>query len=341
MRFTRAMGFAGALAFLLLGLFCGFKGIGNLRRASASTTWPQVEATVARSATVASTSRSDSDRTTNTSYSADLEFRYQVNGAPHLTTLRHFGQIEGSTDSSEAELLRLRYPQGARIAVFYDPADPSTAVAEPGFHPGSLMLPAAGLFLILPALMFIALLAGDANAGLSEAGIVLFGAIFFSLGAIGLLCGGLQMWRAHSSEGWPRASGELVYDHIDSSESVNKQRGTLTTRGTSYGAHLVYRYPVGGRTYYSNVRRFGQLSGAGADWADAIAAKYPARSRFPVFYFTVDPQLAVLEPGLSSEALWLPGAGLASMLFGLAVIVFARRALAAPQAAPVGRTRKR
>ncbi len=37
MRFTRAMGFAGALAFLLLGLFCGFKGIGNLRRASGST----------------------------------------------------------------------------------------------------------------------------------------------------------------------------------------------------------------------------------------------------------------------------------------------------------------
>ncbi len=45
MRFTRAIGFAGALAFLLLGLFCSFKGIGNLRRASASTAWPQVEAT--------------------------------------------------------------------------------------------------------------------------------------------------------------------------------------------------------------------------------------------------------------------------------------------------------
>lgn len=143
-----------------------------------------------------------------------------------------------------------------------------------------------------------------------------------------MLYGGVQMWRAHSSEGWPRTSGEIVCDQIDASEAVNKQRGTLTTRGKSYGAYLVYRYPVGGRPYYSNVRRFGQLSGADADWADAIAAKYPAGSRFPVSYSTVDPQLAVLKPGLSSEALWLPGAGLAGMLFGLAVMVFARRALA-------------
>ena len=86
------------------------------------------------------------------------------------------------------------------------------------------------------------------------------------------------------------------------------------------GAHLVYQYEVHGRTYFSNQRRFRQLSGG-----DEFAAKYP--EEFPVAYSPANPQLAVLEPGFPSEGLWLPGVGLLALLFGLAAIVFARGAL--------------
>jgi len=42
----------------------------------------------------------------------------------------------------------------------------------------------------------------------------------------------------------------------------------------------------------------------------------------------VSPELAVLQPGIDSEAFWLPGAGAAFLLFGLAVFILGIPALA-------------
>lgn len=318
---------AAVALFAFFGVWLCLEGIGNIRRAAASAHWPKTEGSVTRSVAVASTSHNRADRTSSISYSADLEFRYLVNGASHATSLRHFGQLEGSTDSSEAELLRRRYPEGARVPIYYDPANPASAVTEPGFHADMLWLPSAGIFLLLPSLMFAAFLFGDSSPGAFDFGIVVFGGIFASLGLIGVLYGSIQIARAHEAVNWPRAQGQIVYDQIDSSTSVTKEEGTAT-RSTAYGTHLVFRYVVAGQTYFSNLRRFGQLAGAGEDWAADIAARYPKGSTFPVAYSPVNPQLAVLEPGFDTESLWLPGAGLASLLFGLAVVIFARRALA-------------
>ena len=103
---------------------------------------------------------------------------------------------------------------------------------------------------------------------------------------------------------------------------------------TSYGPHLIYKYVVQGQTYYSNRRSFGQLSGSDEEWAAEILEKYPPGARIPVSYSPDNPHLAVLEPGTSSEALWLPGAGLASLLFGAAVMTFARQALTGGASTP-------
>jgi hypothetical protein len=46
-----------------------------------------------------------------------------------------------------------------------------------------------------------------------------------------------------------------------------------------------------------------------------------------VAYCPSDPDLATLEPGISSEAYWLPGAGLACLLFGLAALIWGVPAL--------------
>ena len=319
----------GLAPFLALGVFLVGKGIGNARQARASVHWPKAEAVVSRSDATSSTSRGSSDHTASTSYSADLEIKYQVNGKEYTTTARHFGQTEGSSDSSEAELLRLRYPAGRRVTVSYNPANPSIAVAEPGFQSELLWLPGAGVFLIAPAVMFLALYFGRDSAGMFDAGILLFGSIFAALGLIGLVYGGIQIARAAESGGWPTTPGKIVYGKIDVSEAVTKADDDDETgrRETSFGPRLIYQYDVGGRTYYSNQRRWGQLFGADEDWAAEIAERYPPGAAMPVAYSPENPQLAVLEPGMASEAYWLPGAGLASCLFGLAVMIFARRAL--------------
>ena len=216
---------AAVALFAFFGVWLCLEGIGNIRRAAASAHWPKTEGSVTRSVAVASTSHNRADRTSSISYSADLEFRYLVNGASHATSLRHFGQLEGSTDSSEAELLRRRYPEGARVPIYYDPANPASAVTEPGFHADMLWLPSAGIFLLLPSLMFAAFLFGDSSPGEFDFGIVVFGGLFASLGLIGVLYGGIQIERANEAVNWPRAKGEIVYDQIDSSTSVTKEEG--------------------------------------------------------------------------------------------------------------------
>ena len=79
---------------------------------------------------------------------------------------------------------------------------------------------------------------------------------------------------------------------------------------------------MNGKRHYSNTRRFGALSGADSEWANEIADKYPQGLKLPVRYHPDDPNLAVIETGISSEAYWLPGAGAAFFLFGVAAAVF-------------------
>ena len=97
------------------------------------------------------------------------------------------------------------------------------------------------------------------------------------------------------------------------STKTSKTGRTITS--TSYGAALVYRYQINGETHISNVRQFGQLAGSGPDWAEAILKQYPKGKEIPVAYSPDDPDLAVIEPGINSDAYWLPGAGIAFLLF--------------------------
>jgi hypothetical protein len=84
---------------------------------------------------------------------------------------------------------------------------------------------------------------------------------------------------------------------------------------------MIFEYEVGGKTRFSNRRRFGELAGADAEWAGEIASRYPEGSKLNVFYDPEDPDLATIEPGITSEAYWIPGAGLAFFLFGVAAAV--------------------
>ncbi len=324
-RHIRGAVLLAASPFLALGLWMSAKGIGNIRRSAQSVHFPKADATVTVSNVSSASSRAADGTRSATSYSANIEFQYQVNGAAYSTSTRHFGQTTGSTDSSEAELLRLRYPIGANTWVYYDPANPASAVAEPGFHANLIWLPGGGLFFIAAA-AFALLFAGRDSTRAFRAGIAMFGSVFASLGLIGLAHGAVEIQRGRASVGWPRTQGQIVYQKIDS----NQSRGTAGageggTTQTSHGSHLIYQYQIAGRTYYSNQRRFGQLSAAGADWAEEIAAAYPPGSPIAVSYSPENPQLAVLEPGAGWEACWLPGAAGVSLLFGLGVLWLARR----------------
>ena len=318
----------GASIFLLIGGAILIPGIGNVSRAVASRHWPTAPAVVTESERSVETERGGRGRDASTMYSATIRFRYKVDGREYTTDILHFGQTLGSGDSSDAELRRLRYLLGSEATVSYNPAMPSIAAAEPGFHSEVLLLPGAGLAFLAPAIMFIVLYFGiSRNNSLVSAGLAMFAGIFATLGLALLTIGLVNLSRAYESQHWPQTGGAITYGKIDSSNNSTQMADGERVTSTTSGAHLIFGYEVNGKKYYSNVRRFGQIAGQGGDWAWEIARRYPVGKEVTVHYAPGNPNLGVLEPGIDREALWLPGAGSAFLLFGLAVFIWGIPAL--------------
>jgi len=304
---TLAAGALGLGLVLALGLYLLVIGARNVYRASASTGWPRTEGVVA-----------DNPEATIVFYHAAGE---------RSTDQLRFGQTFSTTDPSEDELRRVRYPAGARVTVSYDPARPWIACVKPGLHGDVFWLPGAGLAFILPIVMcglvFSDVLRGQ-PAGLGNdkgmaAAAGVFAGMACALGLIGVASGGARLWRGYSSRSWPVAEGEVIYSQVAGTTTHDEETRRTTT---TWAPRFVYRYQVNGVTHYNNLRRFGRIEGAGEDWAAEIAERYPLGRKVAVRYLAGDPDVAALEPGNASEGLWLPGVSLVVLLFGVAVYVW-------------------
>ncbi len=321
----------GVVVLIGLGLFS--LGARNLFRALASRHWPSVEAVVVESSTQIETTTPSrgfrrSGPASSVMYTANLKFQYEVDGRKYRTDQIYFGQTVGSGDSSEAELRRFRYPLGERVTVHYNPADPSVASVHPGFQAEALWLPGAGLAFLVPAIMaFIIFRSAFEGASGMAVGLTIFTLVFMTIGAILLFFGGRSLWRAWQSPAWPTARGVIVYGTLQKSQSTVTTSDDEEYTQATYNAPIVFRFEVGGKRHYSNTRRFGQLAGSDSEWASKIAQMYPLGREVTVWYNPDTPDLATLEPGISKEAFWGPGAGAAFFLFGLAALVFGVPAL--------------
>jgi hypothetical protein len=325
----------GVVLVLWLGGYLMFQGVRNVLRAGNSRRWPTTAGTVVAAETSRTTSTdSDIHHDVHVEYSTKTVVQYRVDGRDYTTNQIHFGQTLGSSDPSEAELQRLRYPPGAQVAVSYDPRQPWLGVLKPGVHGEAFWLPSAGLAFLLPTFALVLILpdmfralgtpkdpmqlkpGGDPSMA-AVAAIVAF--IFTALGLLGLGAGLGRMWNGHASQRWPTTLGEVVFAKVEAADRHDKQTGELQT---TFSPSFVYRYDVDGVRHFNNLRRFGRVEGQGADWASGIASRYPLGTKVPVAYFPTDPDVAVLEPGNDSEALWLPGVGLVSFLLGVAAFIW-------------------
>jgi hypothetical protein len=262
------------------------------------------------------------------SSSGDIALRYQVQNRNYTTETLHFGQTFASGDSSESALRRLEYPAGAEIPVFYHPRDPSIAVVRTGVFADAFWLPLAGLAFALPGAMVPFIVLNEGSRLRIALGV--FGIAFCTVGGL-MLAGGLtNLWRGHASTRWPITNGTIVHERVDSSTTVTRDNNGNVEQSTTHATHLVYEYTVDGKKHYANVRRFGELAGAGEDWAAEIAERYPTGHNVRVWYCPYRPELAALEPVIASEAFWLPGAGFVILAFGSAVLRWGIPALTGP-----------
>jgi hypothetical protein len=287
-------------------------------RALGSPGWPGVPAEVVRSEVEAEAYR-ESDGSSGTMYTARLVFAYEVDGRAYTTSIIRFGESLGSGDPSEPELQRLRYPEGARVRVAYDPKNPAVAVARPGLRPSGLAPLFAGVaLLVAAAFVFLAGRLMLSDAPVLPLVLKLMVAVFVLIG-LGLgAAGAFNLKDARASTSWPVAWGRIVFQQGGESESRWEDSSGRRQGATTYSRSVVYAFEVAGITHYANARRFGQIAGAGEEWAREIADRYPVGASVEVRYHPTDPDRAVLEPGLTWDVLWLPGIGLAFLLFGLA-----------------------
>jgi len=312
---------------LLIGLGLFSLGARNVWRALLSYRWPTTSAVVVQSSTETSVSEPrDSHWHSGASavmYSARIRFEYRVNGGEYQTDQIYIGQTAGSGDSSEAELRRFRYPLGKRLTVSYDPSDPSIASVHPGFQADVLWLPGAGLAFLVPTLLgYLTFRSFFGDASVFTIAGTIFCLVFMTAGLIILFFGCRSLLRAWNSTSWPTSPGVIVYGQRDKSTSAVQTADDGSYVVTDSGHHIIFSYDANGQTRFSNTRRFGQLAAADSEWASRIARLYPVGREVTVAYDPGNPDLATIEPGLSKEALWTPGAGAAFLLFGLAVLFF-------------------
>lgn len=129
--------------FTLTGLVATVYGWTIIAKAKRTKTWPSVEGTIEESKT--------------TSEENDLlpyvEFSYTVDGRTHRRPQ------EFPKDLVPGEEFRKtfagKYPCGARVPVYYDPAAPEHATLEPGFISGDWMVFAFGLGMAVIGIFFL------------------------------------------------------------------------------------------------------------------------------------------------------------------------------------------
>lgn len=140
----RVFGFLFGLPFFAAGLlFCWIGALQPIVKVVSSGAWPQVPCVISRSEVE---SHSSSDGTT---YSVEIEFRYQYDGLSYEGGSYHFSKMSSSGSEGKRQVTR-QYPVGSEHRCWVNPADPTEAVLSRDL-PGIVyfIIPFTSVFMIV------------------------------------------------------------------------------------------------------------------------------------------------------------------------------------------------
>lgn len=288
------------------------------RRIVGAGNWPRVTGTVVTASVSAPKAAGGGEGATAT---VEVRYRYRVGDTDYEGKRIRFGS-PARMAAMAADAIAARYPPGATIDVFYNPKTPSQAVLEPG---NSSNVTALVAFLVVFAVISAVLVAH------SIAGRVLYtanGAPLFAfilpLFAIMIAVASFVQYvflrrHATASAKWPTVWGKITRAGVvaEEREEKNGDDGLLRTV-TRYRPDVQFAYTVGGQEFHGSNWRLGWTAYySDEDSARAAIARYSAGTSVPVFYNTVKPREAVLEPNDASLASSL----VFGALFGIAGVL--------------------
>jgi len=137
-------------ALVALGLPMFLFGIYFAFLADESANWPKVEGVVSNSSVRTYTPVGQMNRAftdSDSTYYPEFRYTYTVDRQTYTSSRYSLGESgQGFPDREDAQKAASEHPAGSKVDVFYDPADPSSAVLRPGSSTGSWVPLLLGLF---------------------------------------------------------------------------------------------------------------------------------------------------------------------------------------------------
>lgn len=268
--------------------------------------WSQVQGRITRSR-MASRSPPAGNTIGKTENVPDVAYSFSVRGRNYQGNRVSLGNVSGPF----ADEALKRYPVGATVTVYYDPADPDSNVLERD-APKGIVKGCGGViafFGVIGAGIYWAFTRGPAAlrsvAPDADVPVTLFAA-GFGLAAL-LFCLAYRR-RLNRANAWPVVPGEIV-------ESRVEERGSLDSSPTrrTYVPIVEYRYTVGDNSYASRQVAIGLVVSGSRAIAERVVGRYPVGAKVEVHFDPANPSEAALEN--PTRASWT--------LLGIAAVCFA------------------
>jgi hypothetical protein len=273
-------------------------------------TWSETTGTVVRSEIEARRHRFAGEAETVTNVPV-VEYEFTAAGRKIRGSRIGIGDDAGGVNS-EATLAR--YPLGAAVTVYYDPADPTSCALERGGPQG---LTARGCLGAIAALAIVAgviawlILRGPdvvrAYFPQAQANVVVFA---FGAGLFLLVLFVALRRASKQATDWPWVRGRIVRSDVESFRELRDGAWT-----TSYRPAIEYVYQVRGRDYRSTQIKLNLTVAGGNSYAEKVTALYPVDREVDVHYDPANPSNAALEN--PTGATWMVAA-LAAAAFAVA-----------------------
>lgn len=113
-------------------------------RAQASKGWPMVLGQVVSSRVTSSTSSEG-----GTTYEPDIHYAYDIGGRAYNSRRVAFGGFTSTSNPRDAEKHTARYPAGAVVQVYYNPANPQDATLERRAGSAGFLFAFGGCFFVI------------------------------------------------------------------------------------------------------------------------------------------------------------------------------------------------
>ena len=277
--------------------------------------WAQTSGRIVKSDVVAS-HRRRIDKETEVVNLPAIEYEFSANVQKYTGRRISVGEDSGGANT-EATLAR--YPVGAIVTVYYDPADPDNCVLERNL-PG---LPLQGCATTLTSLAFIGAggywLYTHFDSIVASLWATSPGRVVVIASIIGMLCLMAFVGSFIMIANQQRAPLESVTGKVVESRTQNYSRRVVNGTRTVYVPVVEYAYSVHGHEFRGRVISDADPGEDSKADAEKVAARYPKESSVRVFYDPANPGNATLTKPATYRPNWI---ALAISAVGFAVAIY-------------------